>query len=244
MKKEIEGYIFLCSDNTEQECFERSLFGGGEKYANRVKGLEKGKKLFLYNYNSKKLHGVFEAVTPVRENINERAWKGEYPWQVRIKTVKKYRPLSREDLGRDVLKFDAMGRPSARISIETVQVLERLFKGRKRLKTYDDSAQYVTNDGHRVRSKAEQKIDNWLYEHCIPHGYEVDIPEGKRCDFEVPLSTGTVYIEYWGLRDEKYLKNKKRKEGIYRKHKLKLINLYPKDLSQLDKVLRRVSREG
>ena len=70
-----KGYIFLSSDITEPECIERGLFGGKDKYLNRVKDLEKGDILFSYNYNSKKLIGIFEASTGMLENIMPEAWK-------------------------------------------------------------------------------------------------------------------------------------------------------------------------
>src|ERR1039457_5867241 len=36
---------------------------------------------------------------------------------------------------------------------------------------------YRTEDGHRVRSKAEVIIDDWLYSHNIVHAYEIKLPE-------------------------------------------------------------------
>ncbi len=232
-KEEFEGYVFLCSDSTEEECLERSLFGGGEKYANRVKGIEKGKKLFLYNYQSKKLHGVFEAATNLKENIVPKAWGGEYPMQIKVKKLTTPKPLSREELGKDIFGFDMTGKPTSRLTKEKVEALEKLFKNSKRKQTFRDDIQYITNDGHRVRSKAEQQIDNWLYEHKISHGYEVSIGH-KNCDFEIQTVRGNIYIEYWGLEEPNYLKNKEVKEKLYRAKKLELISLYPDDLKNLN----------
>lgn len=186
-----KGYIFLCSDITEPECIERELFGGKEKYLNRVKGLEKGDVLFLYNYNTKKLLGIFEAETEMRENIVSEAWKGEFPWQVRVKRIETHKPISREDIGR-LLKFDMMGRPSVRLTPETVVALAALFRNEKRIVQYDDGTRYYCEDGHKVRSKAEQTICNWLFEHEICHAYEYPIPEAKRCDFFVPDEKGGI----------------------------------------------------
>ncbi len=237
------GFIFLCSEITEPECLSLELFGGKEKYGNRVKTLQSGDVLFLYNYNTKRFHGVFEAVTELRENIVPTAWKGEFPWQVKIKRIRTEKPLSREDIQvdeilRNFIKFDRAGRPSARLTSDTTELLIELFATEHRVITYDDDLRYRANDGHRVRSKAELEIDNWLYTHRIIHAYEDAIPEAKRCDFYVPTSDDKgIYIEYWGMNDEKYLKDKEEKIKIYKKHNLQLVSLEHKDLKSLDEIL-------
>ncbi len=98
-------------------------------------------------------------------------------------------------------------------------------------------------DGHMVRSKAEIIIDNWIYEAKIVHAYERKLPveEVVYCDFWIP--TGKVYIEYWGLEDQKYLARKKEKISVYRKHKLNLIQLSDKDVANIDDVLPAKLRE-
>ena len=98
-------------------------------------------------------------------------------------------------------------------------------------------AKYRTEDGHWVRSKAELIIDNWLYRGRIVHAYErrVPIEEKLLCDFFIPI--GKVWIEYWGLEDEKYLKRKKLKKELYRKYDKNLIELTDKDIEKLDDIL-------
>lgn len=229
MKQPSAGYIFLCSDQTEQECLEKSLFGGQEKYQGRVKGLQPGHTLFLYNYKSKKLHGVFKALTEVKKDIIPGAWKGEFPWQVKVERIDVVKALSREDIPREILKFDIRHRPSSRLDQAQVDALLKLFKNKKRAKTYADDLPYTTEDGHKVRSMAEQRIDNWLYKNRIAHGYETQVG-AKQCDFQIPLADGTsVYIEYWGLNDKKYLKDKEAKIKLYKEKRLSLIELTPLD---------------
>jgi hypothetical protein len=237
MKELPAGYIFSCSDATEAECFERSLFGGTEKYRSRVSTLKKGDTMFLWNLNSKKLYGVFEATSDLKSNIVPGAWSGEFPLQVRVKRVANYKPISREDIPRELIGFDMTGKPSSRLSLEKVVALKEIFKGKKRTRIYDDLTRYVTHDGHKVRSKAEQAIDNWLYKHRIAHGYEAQVGT-KRCDFEIPTKGKTIYIEYWGLEDTKYLKNKLAKLKLYKSKGLDLVSLYPKDLKNIDKILK------
>lgn len=97
-------------------------------------------------------------------------------------------------------------------------------------------AEYRTADGHYVRSKSEVIIDNYLYFSEIVHAYERKLPieEDVYCDFYI--HTEKVYIEYWGLDEEKYLGRKAAKLEIYKKHGLKLIQLVEKDVANLEDV--------
>ena len=92
-----------------------------------------------------------------------------------------------------------------------------------------------TEDGHEVRSKAEQLIDNWLYHKGIVHAYErrVPIEEEVYCDFFIPIGQ-KVWIEFWGLEETKYLKRKELKKRFYIANKKNLIELTDKDIENLD----------
>jgi hypothetical protein len=97
---------------------------------------------------------------------------------------------------------------------------------------------HKTEDGHLVRSRGEQLIDNWLYNNNIMHCYEKRIPieEDVYCDFY--LKQGKVYIEYWGLEGENgYDRRKEIKIRYYRKYGLNLIEITNKDINNLDDVL-------
>ena len=72
-------FIFICNNETEPECLQRNLFGGNEGYKRFVKKVESGTKLYLYNRDTKKLHGLFEAKGSVANNIDPSAWNGEFP---------------------------------------------------------------------------------------------------------------------------------------------------------------------
>jgi hypothetical protein len=99
-------------------------------------------------------------------------------------------------------------------------------------------------DGHIVKSRAELIIDTLLYDYSLLHAYEreLTVPEVVLSDFYIPARDGkkAVYIEFWGISDnEKYLKRKKHKQEIYKKHKLNLIELGDKDLDNVDSILRK-----
>jgi predicted nuclease of restriction endonuclease-like RecB superfamily len=95
-----------------------------------------------------------------------------------------------------------------------------------------------SEDGHYVRSYSEVLIDNWLYNHGYVHAYEKSVfmptnpDETILCDFYLPK--GKVYIEFWGLDNNYYLKRKEHKIALYKANNLNLINLYEDDIKLLD----------
>ena len=101
-------------------------------------------------------------------------------------------------------------------------------------------AEYRTNDGHYVRSRAEVIISNWLFGECIAHAYEKRVPieEDVYCDFYIPK--GKIYIEFWGYEDdEKYLIRKQKKRELYKKYNLNLIEIDNSKINNIDDFLPR-----
>lgn len=233
-------YIFLCSNLTECECFDKMLFGGGEDYRKKVPFVNPSDILYLYNIKSGYLFGKYIAISEAKMNIVPEAWEGDFPWQVRVKPIASYIPLHRTDFEKYIQFY--RGKPRAKLTKAQYESLESLFQSTHRL-TPDENdyrrenpATLPTNDGHWVRSDPEQQIDNWLFSHRIAHGYELPLEEGY-CDFIIPLESGEmIYIEYWGKEDKKYIKRKERKLRSYERNKLKLINLTKRDLLKLDEI--------
>ena len=99
-------------------------------------------------------------------------------------------------------------------------------------------AEYRTNDGHYVRSRAEVIISNWLFGECIAHAYEKRVPivEDMYCDFYIPKNK--IYIEFWGYEnDEKYLTRKNKKIELYKKYNLNLIQIDNNTINNIDDFL-------
>ncbi|NOJ21727.1 glycerol kinase [Vibrio coralliilyticus] len=105
-------------------------------------------------------------------------------------------------------------------------------------------AKHRTLDGHYVRSKAELKIDNWLYMNGIVHAYDRQLPieEDVLSDFYLP--TGKVYLQYWGRDTGVFPENEKADiKRIYEQHQFDLIEVEPDDIDKLDDVLPAKLRE-
>ncbi|PSR87479.1 B2 protein [Actinidia chinensis var. chinensis] len=124
------GYIFVCNNDTMQEDLKRQLFGLPPRYRDSVRAITPGLPLFLYNYTTHQLHGIFEAASFGGSNIDPTAWedkkcKGEsrFPAQVRIRIRKLCKALE-EDSFRPVLHhYDG---PKFRLELSVPETLELL----------------------------------------------------------------------------------------------------------------------
>ncbi|KAM0957878.1 hypothetical protein FF1_023248 [Malus domestica] len=124
------GYIFVCNNDTMQEDLKRQLFGLPPRYRDSVRAITPGLPLFLYNYTTHQLHGIFEAASFGGSNIDPTAWedkkcKGEsrFPAQVRIRVRKICKALE-EDSFRPVLHhYDG---PKFRLELSVPETLNLL----------------------------------------------------------------------------------------------------------------------
>jgi hypothetical protein len=122
------GYIFVCNNDTMQEDLKRQLFGLPPRYRDSVRAITPGLPLFLYNYTTHQLHGIFEAASFGGSNIDPTAWedkkcKGEsrFPAQVRIRVRKICKALE-EDSFRPVLHhYDG---PKFRLDLSVPETLD------------------------------------------------------------------------------------------------------------------------
>ncbi len=85
--KPIRGFIFTCSSKTEKECLDRLLFGTDRIYGPIVIRIRKGDLLFLVNVDTDILYGIFKAASDGGFKIIPDAWKGRYPYQVRVEPL-------------------------------------------------------------------------------------------------------------------------------------------------------------
>lgn len=94
-------------------------------------------------------------------------------------------------------------------------------------------------DRHPCNSVSEIIVDDWLFKNGIPHQRECLYPERKYCcDFVVD----NIFIEFFGLAnissiDLDYPKIMKKKRKLCKKYNISLIELFEKDLYNLDQSL-------
>ncbi|KAI4302908.1 hypothetical protein MLD38_038601 [Melastoma candidum] len=126
----VGGYIFVCNNDTMQENLKRQLFGLPPRYRDSVRQITPGLPIFLYNYSTHQLHGIFEAASFGGSNIDPTAWEdkkcpGEsrFPAQVRVMTRKICDPLE-EDSFRPILHhYDG---PKFRLELNVPEALSLL----------------------------------------------------------------------------------------------------------------------
>ena len=113
------------------------------------------------------------------------------------------------------------------------------YEPNERWFTQRNSRDLYAKDGHLCKSISEIIIDDWLFENNISHEREKLYPEGKyRCDFII----GNFFIEFFGLAtaldiDPYYAETITKKREMCKKYKIPLIELYEKELYNLDQTL-------
>lgn len=88
-----KGYIFACTIPTEKECFQKGLFGNNKTRGAVALRVKKGSILFLQNLDTDLLFGVFRATSDCCLNLEKDAWKGKYPYQVKVEPIAEIIPL-------------------------------------------------------------------------------------------------------------------------------------------------------
>nr|WP_315017008.1 helicase IV [uncultured Campylobacter sp.] len=105
----------------------------------------------------------------------------------------------------------------------------KLFKKQKIKQT-----RYKSDSGYIVKSRAELIIANWLFYRGIDFIYEKKTPTKERVISDFYLTHSNIYIEFWGLETPQYLKRKSKKIKIYKKYRLKLIQMDDGSLHDLN----------
>lgn len=99
-KSQLGGVIFGAKKTTFNECLSRQLFGLPSQHFMYVKKIDPGVPLFLFNYTDRTLHGIFEAASSGKMNIDPYAWTSDgsqrtpYPAQVQIRVKLQCRALN------------------------------------------------------------------------------------------------------------------------------------------------------
>ncbi|XP_056163149.1 uncharacterized protein LOC115689624 isoform X1 [Syzygium oleosum] len=91
------GAIFMSNAGTKEECLEKMLFGLPYSHADFVRRVKAGMILFLFEYERRELHGVFEAASDGEVNIVSSAYTSsgkQFPAQVRVSRIWRCYPLS------------------------------------------------------------------------------------------------------------------------------------------------------
>ncbi len=162
----------------------------------------------------------------------------------RIAGLQRRRPVPTEEVARLYKDGATLNELRERFKVSTPAIVARLRAAgvERRRSFWGADMPYRCEDGHLVRSRYEQMIDDWLWRHHLAHAYEPllafttnerQLPE--HADFLV----GDSYIEMWGVVGrEDYTERRHRKLAGYAAAGLTVISLYPRDvMEQLDMCL-------
>ena len=202
----LSGYVFLCNNRTERECLEKKLFGAPKSEWNRVSQVKEGDILFLLNYQRNHLHGIFEAASDGKMNIDPHAFDGYFPAQVGVRRKMRGPRLDETALlplikrgwirvsERGVLLFPP------RLGPKFVDELWRIFLEIPLAPSAKTGlVGYKAKDGHITKSYGERYLDDWLHEHLpYKHEYNHRVQRAKRevlCDWYIPKID--LHIEFW-----------------------------------------------
>eukprot|EP00250_Pteridium_aquilinum_P020866 c24971_g1_i1 orf=184-1965(+) len=187
------GLVFLCSSSTLRECFHFRVLGLPAAQREIVERVVPGTKLFLFNFDTKELFGVFEAASRGGLNLVPEAFldfKGTYDAQVRFKILRECLPLA-DDIVRDVLRenFSQRGKFDCELSADQVLKIMQLFShqemrpghpGQEREKVGQDSRSIplgvnaLEPDGHRLSSALHGTESQLLMNRALADGANPD----------------------------------------------------------------------
>ncbi|KAF9597513.1 hypothetical protein IFM89_019040, partial [Coptis chinensis] len=131
-KEQLGAVIFGCKHETMDECLRNLLFGLPIRHFSYIKNIESGLPIFLFNYNGRKLHGIYEATSHGRLNINPHAWTNngsnqtQFPAQVRVRIRKQCKSLSEEQY-KKVLEKNYMDELCFRFELDHRQTAQLLY---------------------------------------------------------------------------------------------------------------------
>lgn len=107
-----------------------------------------------------------------------------------------------------------------------------------------------TLDGHIVKSEGERIVDDILYNNFIVHCYEKDVTQlstnnrNIKCDWFIPVfGNKGIYVEYWGMLNKDYIKNKDEKRKLYKDNNIPLIEIEKDDIKDVSGLSSRILRE-
>ncbi|KAF9622877.1 hypothetical protein IFM89_035007 [Coptis chinensis] len=130
-KEQLGAAIFGCKYETMGECLRNLLFGLPIRHFSYIKNIEPGLPIFLFNYNGRKLHGIYEATSHGRLNISPHALTNngsdqtQFPTQVLVRIRKQCKSLP-EDQYKKVLEKNYMDELYFRFEVDHRQTAQLL----------------------------------------------------------------------------------------------------------------------
>lgn len=172
----VRGFLFACTNKSENECLDKLIFATEKFYGPVVIRVRRGDILFLSNIDADVLYGVFKAVSDGGFDIEPDAFNGRYRYQVKV-----------EPLG-EIIKIEKARRILSKFELKRNRpvIKERLVG---LLETFKDESQKIDLLNYQRLKGSEGAIAKEMEE--IKHSKsKVDIEE------EIPLIEATTFWDF------------------------------------------------
>ncbi|XP_019199491.1 PREDICTED: uncharacterized protein LOC109193124 isoform X2 [Ipomoea nil] len=127
-KAESAGLIFMCNSETKKDCYRYNILGLPANKREVVENVYKGMRLFLYDVDLKLMYGIYKATGPGGYNIEPKAFKSQFPSQVRFMVVDDCKPLAEEIFKKAIKKnYYTRMKFNCQLTSEQVKDLCKLF---------------------------------------------------------------------------------------------------------------------
>ncbi|XP_074301815.1 uncharacterized protein LOC141633277 [Silene latifolia] len=122
------GMIFMCNSETKKDCYKYTVFGLPAAKKDIVSKIYKGMRLFLFDIDLKMLYGIYKAAGPGSYNVEPRAFKSQYPSQVRFTILEDCLPVAEEKFKKVIKEnYFTKNKFDCQLTSEQVKNLCKLF---------------------------------------------------------------------------------------------------------------------
>ncbi|XP_074295078.1 uncharacterized protein LOC141622949 [Silene latifolia] len=122
------GMIFMCNSETKKDCYKYKVFGLPAAKKDIVSKIYKGMRLFLFDIDLKMLYGIYKAAGPGSYNVEPRAFKSQYPSQVRFTILEDCLPVAEEKFKKVIKEnYFTKNKFDCQLTSEQVKNLCKLF---------------------------------------------------------------------------------------------------------------------
>lgn len=203
-------------------------------------------KMEFIELPSKKLESEYSRWLRNKNMSRDPKYKNEYQLKV-IAIAELFKEKYNDDKKiKAVIDFSNKQEIDEETTKRNEEVEEEIFNEENKDKDVNlkDYKTYLKcDDGHRVSSKSEKIIDDFLTKKGIRHYYDLVIDDDTNWRYDFYLPDYDIFIEHWGYKTKNYSERKRVKLAYYNSKGYKLVESEEEtigDTNNLRKALKQV----